>query len=67
MAEEPGKRPEYLFIQGHDEMLVKISLKDGMIEFGPNFTQDEASRVFWKAIEAYGRQQLAQRAQEPKH
>lgn len=32
--------------------LVTIRLKDGLATFGPNFTQDEASRVFWQVLGA---------------
>ena len=30
--------------------LVTISLEDGKATFGPKFTQDEASRVFWTTL-----------------
>jgi hypothetical protein len=56
--------PKALYIQSQarpGETLVTISLTDGSVTFGPNFTQDEASRVFWLAVEAYGRDQMARR------
>ena len=45
--------PSMLQINGsHNEMLVAIK-QDGTIEYGPNYTPDEAARVFWEAIAGY--------------
>ena len=32
-------------------LLVKISLRDGSIEYGESYTPDEAAKLFWEAIE----------------
>jgi hypothetical protein len=41
----------FLVIDGPTgEMLVKVSLKDGKIEFGKNYTPDAAGKAFWEAI-----------------
>ena len=37
------------------EPLVRISLKDGHLEYGPNYRPDEAARIFWESIEFQGK------------
>lgn len=52
-----NQKPDYLiqimaWPYENGEMLVGIK-PDGQIEYGPNYTPDEAARRFWEAIGAY--------------
>ncbi|MEU5742012.1 hypothetical protein ABZ784_28975 [Streptomyces tendae] len=42
--------PKWIVIDGDRSPLVKIHLEEGTLEFGPEYTPDEAGRRFWDAV-----------------
>jgi hypothetical protein len=47
---ERKKGPTYFEIRGEGgRLLVKISVQDGAVTFGPDYNPDEAAKAFWSA------------------
>ena len=49
----PTTEPSYLIIympENPDNFLVKITIPTGEIEFGKNYSPNEAAKIFWNAI-----------------
>jgi hypothetical protein len=43
-----------LYGRGIDDLLVKISMQDGSVEYGKNYTPNAAASVFWDAVATMG-------------
>ncbi len=39
-----------IIIKNHEKDVVTINLKDGTVKFGPSYTFDEASKVWWESL-----------------
>lgn len=53
LAEFTGDR-HFVLYNDEGEMLIDCNLSDGETIFGPNYTPDEATRVFWETIGKVG-------------
>jgi len=58
--------PTALAIHGSNgNILVSISMNDGTLTFGPNYTPDAAARAFWEAISSDYRRMLRWKTEHP--
>jgi len=49
----PQPTDRWLVINGPDNEPLVTVLRDGTIEFGPNYTPDAVAKVFWSALAGY--------------
>src|SRR5690348_17810950 len=59
------KGPTYFILGGANGELVRISMQDGSVTFGPAYNPDEAARTFWQAISEDYRRMLRWKAEHP--
>lgn len=60
------KGPTYFVLSGANGELVRISMQDGSITYGPTYSPDAAAKVFWKAVSEEYRKMLRWKAEHPK-
>lgn len=53
ISPEPNNRlefPEWTLLNIGSPPIVTVNLKSGAVKYAPNYTPDEAARVFWEAL-----------------